>query len=331
MSEVLEVVEAVYDVDASRTAWLRAIAERTRAAFSQDNVGAYALTYDVSDVENAKFGKPMLVGVASEDAERVLSKEIPSFYRARPPLVEAIFRHVGYGPSTRLPWTPEDLHLVHDLLKRAGIREILGINGVSVDGRSVHAGVLLSRPAKNIDYTALARISSHFAAGARLRRRLDEAKTSPLDAAEAILDESGKVLEASGKAKLREARATLSAAAASLTRLKKRTRKDPERALAQWRALVDARWSLVDHFERDGKHFVLAERNDPALGPLELLSERELQVVALAAMGHANKMIAYELGIAVSTVGVLLSRAAARLGAKSRAALVNAYNNAKRA
>jgi DNA-binding CsgD family transcriptional regulator len=99
--------------------------------------------------------------------------------------------------------------------------------------------------------------------------------------------------------------------------------------VAQWKALVDARWSLVDHFERDGKHFILAERNDPIAGGIALLSDRERQVVALAAVGHANKMIAYELGISVSTVGVLLARAAKRVGVRSRKKLVAAYAAAR--
>lgn len=329
MSDVLELVEALYDVDAPQKKWLRRIAERTQAAFPQSSIGAYALTYDASDVEKASFGKPVVVGTDDDAVMRLLTKEVPPFYRSRPHLVEAIFRRVGYGPSTQLPFQPGDAETVHRMLARAGVGEILGINGVNIDGRSVHAGVLVSKPLKSVDPTALARLSTHFAAGARLRRRLEAGKETPVDAAEAVLDEDGKVLHASGKAKLREARAALSDAAARLGRLKKQTRRDPERALAQWRALVDARWSLVDHFEKDGKHFVLAERNDPALGPLALLSDRELQVVALAAVGHANKMIAYELGIAVSTVGVLLSRAAARVGAKSRSALVDAYNAAK--
>jgi DNA-binding CsgD family transcriptional regulator len=40
-------------------------------------------------------------------------------------------------------------------------------------------------------------------------------------------------------------------------------------------------------------------------------------------------MIAYELGIAVSTVSVLLSRAARRLGAGSRRALVEAFRRSR--
>lgn len=68
-----------------------------------------------------------------------------------------------------------------------------------------------------------------------------------------------------------------------------------------------------------------ARRNDPATAPLALLSQRERQVAALVAMGHANKVIGYELGIATSTVGVLVGRALARLGLHSRKEVGAAY------
>jgi DNA-binding CsgD family transcriptional regulator len=56
-----------------------------------------------------------------------------------------------------------------------------------------------------------------------------------------------------------------------------------------------------------------------------LLSEREAQVVGAAAMGHANKTIAYELGISISSVATHLRRAAAKLGTGSRAEIIRAY------
>ena len=136
----------------------------------------------------------------------------------------------------------------------------------------------------------------------------------------------GTVEHAKGAAKLRDARAALMEAAARIERLRGPVhRRDPHRAVARWKALVDARWSLVDYFEQDGKRYVLAERNDQDAAPFVLLTPRERQVVSLAAVGHANKMIGYELGISVSTAGVLLSRAAKKLGVRSRAALVEAY------
>jgi len=96
----------------------------------------------------------------------------------------------------------------------------------------------------------------------------------------------------------------------------------PDSALAGWPAMVRARWTLVDHFEKDGKRYLLAVRNEAALDGLQMLSPRERQVVSYASLGHSNKMIAYELGIATSTVGVLLSRATTKLGVSSREELL---------
>jgi two-component system, LuxR family, response regulator FixJ len=51
---------------------------------------------------------------------------------------------------------------------------------------------------------------------------------------------------------------------------------------------------------------------------IEGLTARERQVVALALNGVDNKVIAYDLGLAHSTVRVLIARAALKLGARSR-------------
>jgi len=62
--------------------------------------------------------------------------------------------------------------------------------------------------------------------------------------------------------------------------------------------------------------------NHGAIGSLTL---RERQIVTLAAAGQHNKLIAYNLGISHSTVRVLMGRAARRLRASSRAALIHRY------
>lgn len=56
-----------------------------------------------------------------------------------------------------------------------------------------------------------------------------------------------------------------------------------------------------------------------------LLTSREEEVVARAAKGHGNGRIAEELGLAPSTVAGHLTRAAAKLGARSRVELMRAY------
>ena len=151
---------------------------------------------------------------------------------------------------------------------RLGV-EILGLNGVNVDGRGANVGVLMPRPIRGIPPEILARLSSHLAAAYRLRARLGSGSNP--DRAEALFAASGKLEHAVGQATLPEAREALAQAAARIGEIKRaRRRADPERALRLWKALVDARWSLVDHFERDGTRYLLAQRNDPEVAPIAL-------------------------------------------------------------
>lgn len=92
---------------------------------------------------------------------------------------------------------------------------------------------------------------------------------------------------------------------------------DPANAAGAWKGLVATRWKLVDEFERDGKRYVVAQQNTPEVDAE--LSPRERAVVAAAAMGHHDKLIAYDLGVADSTVRVLMFRATRKLRAANRA------------
>jgi DNA-binding CsgD family transcriptional regulator len=82
-------------------------------------------------------------------------------------------------------------------------------------------------------------------------------------------------------------------------------------------------WTVVEEFERDGYSYQVLRR------PLDTLrgrlTKRQEQVLEYACEGHSNKAIAYALGLSPSTVGVLLYRAGAKLGAKTRFELLDAY------
>jgi DNA-binding NarL/FixJ family response regulator len=91
-----------------------------------------------------------------------------------------------------------------------------------------------------------------------------------------------------------------------------------DEAVALWEALVAGRWSIVEHFERDGKRYYLAHRNDAELAPDRKLTAREQQVLAYAELGCSNKLIAYSLGLATSTVSTLLTSARTKLGVRAR-------------
>jgi DNA-binding NarL/FixJ family response regulator len=72
----------------------------------------------------------------------------------------------------------------------------------------------------------------------------------------------------------------------------------------------------------------------PPRGGFERLTHREREVVLRALRGGANKEIAYDLGLAHSTVRVFMARAAEKLGASNRrdllekvAAILNAVES----
>jgi DNA-binding NarL/FixJ family response regulator len=97
---------------------------------------------------------------------------------------------------------------------------------------------------------------------------------------------------------------------------------DQRAAISRWKSFVADRWTMLDHYESDGKRFVLAMENRPKPPSLGLLSQREHQVLSLALLGLKNKQIAQRLGLAHSTVRVLFARAATKVGARSRKELL---------
>jgi DNA-binding CsgD family transcriptional regulator len=195
-------------------------------------------------------------------------------------------------------------------------------------GDPSHRGCVLGAPdikatATPLKHKALwTRVAAHLAAGLRLRRRL-AALDQPSADADAVLTPSGALLHAEGTAKSRTARDALRDATLAMDKARgPLRRKDPEAALNLWRGMLDGRWSLIDRFDTDGRRLVVAHRNNVATRGLRALTARERQVVAYAAIGHANKLIAYELGLTLGSVGTHLTAALGKLGAKSRLELI---------
>lgn len=159
------------------------------------------------------------------------------------------------------------------------------------------------------------RVAAHVAAGLRLQQQV-RALANPedlVDGAEAILSPQGRVEHATGAAGEEESRLALQEGLVRIAAAR-RARRDPIQAAELWTGLCAGRWSLVEHFERDGRRFFLACRNDPQLASLRALTARERQVCTYAAMGYSNKLIAYSLGVSISSVAKHLSRARSKLG-----------------
>jgi DNA-binding CsgD family transcriptional regulator len=90
------------------------------------------------------------------------------------------------------------------------------------------------------------------------------------------------------------------------------------------------RWAVVEEFSFDGYQYRLSRRPIDESSTEPRLTARERQALGYANRGYTNKLIAAALGVAPSTVGVLLYRAAAKVGAKSRRELLAAYAKLER-
>jgi len=332
----IDVIEAAYDVDSEERAWLQGIV-RASEPLLDAGLGVVAYTYDVSRTDRVVVPASVRSAKLSAATAKFLSAGMQA---TGADYIRATYRAIQVETASNTPGVRETptMQTFHAL----GIGDMLGINGMDPSGVGVWLGAALPRPytLRRSERTRYARIATHLANAYRLRRRLGAAGERPRKApwnADAIFTARG-ILEHATSDDVLRARRQLRAAAVAIDRARGKLRRiEPDSALADWLGLADGRWSLVDKFDRDGKRYVLARRNEPHVGGgLDLLTERERAVAAYAAMGHSNKLIAYDLGIAHSTVRVLLARAASKLGARSRGELVQMVHaasdaNARRA
>jgi len=194
---------------------------------------------------------------------------------------------------------------------------MLGINGLDPSWRGCMLAIAVRRTSQSARTAHIwQRLAAHISAGNRLRTRLEALSNGgvdPLSQAEAVLTPNGKVEHATGPAEPRDAREALREALARIDAARSEG-EDARRCVDLWHGLVGGRWSLVDHFERDGKRYYLAHKNDPELAADRELTPRERLVLGYAELGNSNKLISYSLGLSSSTVSTLLGRARKKLG-----------------
>lgn len=166
------------------------------------------------------------------------------------------------------------------------------------------------------------RILCHMGLGLRLRSYLKRFSVSRRP--DAILSPTGRLAHAEAPATSSAARSALREAVLRIERARARRRhSDPEEGVELWRGLVSGNWSLIDLFDSDGRRYVFAYRNAPIARSAPALGRRERQVFELAARGYSNKLMAYELGLCVTTISTYLNSARRKLGCRSRLELVS--------
>jgi DNA-binding CsgD family transcriptional regulator len=310
------ILESAYQLELRTEVWLKGIVDAVRPWVDDDGLGVAGITYKITPAGR-------LTVEASSDLSEPLLRGLDGL---DPDFVKRSYLRLRVGMSSEVPgW--RETQTFH-LAKPLGLADALGINGMNPGGRgclllSFRATTGHRLPTRHKE--SLTRIAVHLATAHRLRTRLGVG-ADPILQAEAILDPDGKVQHAIGPAALRPALRSLGEAVVDVERARGKLRhRDPEGALGSWRGLVAARWTLVEHFEHGGRRYLLARENEPHVPAPAALSPRERQVLAYAAMGHSDKEIAYELGIAHSTVKVLLFRARTKLRVTSRVELLRKF------
>lgn len=329
MFDLLDVVDAGYKVDLSDTQWLQELAHAVRPHLDQ-GFGVAAFEYFKPEDAQPEIVQRFHLGMPDElDAiyGTVFAKMDPSI-RLRP------FRLGPCITGSELMGMREqfrDEPHMKRFVQRFGIYDSIWITAAEPSGRGIgfHAGRPDIKPMSAAEKSRWGKVAAHLSTAVRLRHVLRSREcTHASEVGEAVFDPKGRIYDASGDARTPAAREMLRRAVLALEESKGSLRDaNPDASLDVRKALVGARWSLLEHVELDGRRYIVARENPPGAPGPAALSARERQVLAYAKLGHHNKLIAYELGIADSTVRVLLARASAKLGVQSRRDLLRVFDD----
>jgi DNA-binding NarL/FixJ family response regulator len=317
---LVDVLEALYDLEQPRIDWFRSVLKAVSKSFDRGS-GVGMVLHDTSGE---------LTRVEAIDAVNVsqANYELGIMFHQHAALEAAVlrsFRNDVCATLVEKVRDPDLLRFMREHYARIGLRDELMINGANPSGHGLTLFVFSATmfTLTTAERMQMTRLATHFAAAYRLQRRLDASGSARLNGADAVLRTDGRVEHAEPAAASKLARGDLTDAVKQREWARTpRRRAEADGVIAAWKPLVAGQWSLVDVYEENGRRYVTARENMPASNGVRPLSSRERQVASLADLGHSNKLIAYELGLAHSTVRVLLARAAAKMGVRTRSELI---------
>lgn len=319
----IDVIEAAYNLEGDDRAWLAQLATAVRP-FLDTGHGMIAYRLDPGTPIERLHDGALLFGLTKDHIP-----DASSWIATNPEFARRIHSVQNDGLVGMLELCRRagltDLHrempVMMDFYARTGVTDYVALQSIEPGGTCVvmAAGQTTPRTFDARTRRLWSRVNAHIGAGRRLR----DAISNHAAAEEAVLSPNGKLEHAEGDGATPSARALLRDAVARVERARGKQRKtDPEAAAEAWTALVSGRWSLVDRYERGGRRYVVARRNEHLVPDPRALTQRQRAIVHLAALGKTNKLIGYELGLSESTVGSHLSQAMRKLGAKTRVDLI---------
>ncbi len=312
----IEVVESAYRLDGTDLEWLRGIGKAVRPLLDGDR-GLLGYLIDTAGAPAEQFARRVVFDVSTEDvelAEQLLARNTrmtAAFHDVPRSLIAsavASYRAVGRGQV-------DDRIL--DAYGRLGVADFAAFRTVEPGTQSVAfvAGQRIERFFDPDTILLWAKVAAHIAAGRRLR-------VAGGTDFEAVVTTAGRIEHAVGEAASRAGREALREAVERQEHARSPAGRTDDRAIDAWTPLVGGRWSLVDQFERTGRRYLVARPNEHALLEPRTLTPRERTLAHLTALGKSNLLIAYELGIAETTVSTHLASVMKKLGALSRIELL---------
>ncbi|MBE7484974.1 MAG: helix-turn-helix transcriptional regulator [Polyangiaceae bacterium] len=313
-ADLVSVIEAAYAAAPCEQAWLEGIVSSAVAAMG---VPVSAFVMDASDPSAFRAGAVAVRGVPEEQPAQMLSST-PSYPASVVRRLFASSPQVALLSEVLAGIESSEGSAIRGEVQGFGITDVVGIRGFGLDRRGVMLCPLLLAPRElpRTTRASLGRVARHLATGYRLRSQRGQQP-------EAVLSPTGRVEHAEPCARDRRSLRELVEATNRIGVARGRLRREsPDRAVELWRALVSGRWSIVETVERDGKRFLLARRNELGVAHARALTQSQAEVLALAAAGHSNGAIAYELGLSAARVSRALREGLARLELRSRAELL---------
>jgi DNA-binding CsgD family transcriptional regulator len=317
---LLDLVEGAYETTSSAQEWLERAADGVAARLEGS---IHAFGYTLAKTPDGPPTLPQVYMPITDDPRAMLE----AANAPMSPEAADLFFPTGTSATlyretvSRIPGDVE-FPVTESVLSHHGAEDVFGVSCVDATGFGVVVGAAIkgaqiSQAARE----SYCRLAVHLAAGLRLRRAL--AGAEPLDRAEAVFETDGRLAHAEGRATAGNMRGLLQAAVTRVDRARtSKMREDDVTALELWQGLVEGRWSLVDRYDSDGRRYYVAIANPPIGVRDRALTEMEAQIVAQVAAGEPNKVIAYCLGLAESTVAGRLATAMKKLGIASRIELV---------
>jgi DNA-binding CsgD family transcriptional regulator len=315
---LVRVVEAAYQVELDEQLWLQGLADVFCAMRGGDH-GLMAYLYDASHPHE---GVQISAYSARHLDEAYIQGHLELNANTPAEEVRAVYhRGVRCGTVSEVlaekNLAPKDHPVFAKMSQTSHVEDCWGLSASNPDGRGVGIAAPLARVSGLAEETRelWGLVGVHLATAYRLRRW---ERGGDWQAGPAIFEPDGSLVDADDNRIGKTSREVLGRAVEQIDRARsKRLRNEPDQAVPIWRGMVEGRWTLVEHFDSDGRRFVVAHPNDLRLDQPAPLTHAERQVVAYAAQGDSTERISYSLGLDEGTIDTLLASAIEKLGVGS--------------